>query len=276
MYPSLKTVAGITLVLISLFVILMLSVTSSPTPEPADTETFGERWWMDNIPEPVETAEGKPTVSYIPEGFRPKRMTIKEGDTVRFVNFSPLEMQLVAEEPENLPEFDQEQPEKEYKHTFEEPGEWQYHNKIRPEDSGYIVVRERFDDDQETTTNPETEVDFTTISSGTGGGAKQPSRSVVTGPEDWEELRGSFQHSQELPEDPEIDWEEEMIIAVFMGEQRTGGYRIEIDELTQTNGELSVQIKRSEPEPGQPVTQALTYPYHIIKTEAVSQVTFDE
>jgi hypothetical protein len=62
-----------------------------------------------------------------------------------------------------------------------------------------------------------------------------------------------------------IDFNKSTVIAVFMGEQSTGGYGTEIKKITEENG-VTVYIRETSPLSGSPVTTALTQPFHIVKT----------
>lgn len=65
------------------------------------------------------------------------------------------------------------------------------------------------------------------------------------------------------PELPRIDFEKEMVIAVFMGEQNSGGYEIIIKEITMTDKEVIVKVEEKTPAAETLNTMALTQPYHI-------------
>ncbi|MBI3911589.1 MAG: protease complex subunit PrcB family protein [Armatimonadetes bacterium] len=66
------------------------------------------------------------------------------------------------------------------------------------------------------------------------------------------------------PSVPAVDYEREMVLAVLMGEQRTGGYAVEIAAVRAGRQEVCVVVRETRPEPGQPVTQALTQPFHFV------------
>jgi hypothetical protein len=57
-----------------------------------------------------------------------------------------------------------------------------------------------------------------------------------------------------------IDWKTQMIVAATGGTRRTGGYRVEIENLTVKDGTLTVHWKLHSPKPGEPVTQTITHP----------------
>lgn len=64
-----------------------------------------------------------------------------------------------------------------------------------------------------------------------------------------------------------IDFNKDMVIAVFQGQQPTGGYATEIMKILETELNLEVRIKEISPGPNCIVTQALTNPYHIVKLQ---------
>ncbi len=57
-----------------------------------------------------------------------------------------------------------------------------------------------------------------------------------------------------------IDWKKQMVVVVFGGQQRTGGYSVEAKSLETKDGKLIVHWKLNTPGPGSIVTQAITYP----------------
>ena len=75
---------------------------------------------------------------------------------------------------------------------------------------------------------------------------------------------------------PKVDWDKEMVLAAFMGEKATGGYRIEIANVRLISADkkprmLSALVRKKAPGKDEMVIQALTYPAHVVvvpKTDA--------
>ena len=81
-----------------------------------------------------------------------------------------------------------------------------------------------------------------------------------------------------------IDWDKEMLIAVVMGPQRSGGHGISVEainwRITPFGGgpgaplggarHLEVQVKKTYPAPGSIVTMAITNPFQLIKLDKTS------
>ncbi len=61
-------------------------------------------------------------------------------------------------------------------------------------------------------------------------------------------------------------------LAVFSGERNTGGYAIEVYEISLTESKLNVSTVETEPGPDVMVTQALTYPMQIVKLEGLEGI----
>lgn len=96
-------------------------------------------------------------------------------------------------------------------------------------------------------------------------GYTEPSRLVIKAEDRWKEVWGKV-HRLRLPrpELPEIDFEKEMVVAVFMGMRKSGGYEIEIIKITKTEEEIVAVVKEKESPSDSLQTMALTQPYHIV------------
>lgn len=64
------------------------------------------------------------------------------------------------------------------------------------------------------------------------------------------------------PQPSSIDFTRYGVVLVSMGQQRTGGYMIELaqEDLTVRNDTAQITVRWREPEPGMMVTQVLTHP----------------
>ncbi|HID50012.1 MAG TPA: protease complex subunit PrcB family protein [Chromatiales bacterium] len=63
---------------------------------------------------------------------------------------------------------------------------------------------------------------------------------------------------------PDIDFNARTILAIFMGEQASGGYAIRIDRIVQTPEEVIVEVRKTTPAKGSAVSMALTRPYILV------------
>lgn len=70
---------------------------------------------------------------------------------------------------------------------------------------------------------------------------------------------------------PEINFTNYTVIAAFMGEQKTGGYKIEIKKIQDSGKEIMVYIKERAPAKGAITTMILTQPYHVVKVKKITK-----
>ena len=61
-------------------------------------------------------------------------------------------------------------------------------------------------------------------------------------------------------------------IVLNMGEKPTGGYQIGVESVVETDKNIIITIKETTPEPNAMVTQAITYPYCIVKINSKKEV----
>ncbi|MGE0708456.1 MAG: protease complex subunit PrcB family protein [Planctomycetota bacterium] len=69
------------------------------------------------------------------------------------------------------------------------------------------------------------------------------------------------------PAQPTVDWTKEIVVAVFMGRQPTGGYAIELARLEGRGQDLHAPLLRTRPAPGAIVTQVITSPFQLVAVE---------
>jgi histidinol-phosphate/aromatic aminotransferase/cobyric acid decarboxylase-like protein len=60
-----------------------------------------------------------------------------------------------------------------------------------------------------------------------------------------------------------MHFEDKTYLIVARGEKRTGGYKVKIEKVVASVGDTEVTYTITDPEPGQIVTQVITYPYDL-------------
>ena len=80
----------------------------------------------------------------------------------------------------------------------------------------------------------------------------------------WATVNSITTPTQDLPI---VDFNIEMVIAVFQGNQYSGGYDIEIIKIIEKDDSIEVFVKETSPKEGTMQTQALTQPCHIVKIQ---------
>jgi hypothetical protein len=109
-------------------------------------------------------------------------------------------------------------------------------------------------------------VPFETIEQGVDSGYRDRTAIVVRTPEEWRQVweRHAAPRAPH-PERPAVDFHREMVIAVFLGAQPTGGFTIEVKRIEQRVDGVHVVIEETAPPQDAMVTQAFTSPYHLVR-----------
>lgn len=90
----------------------------------------------------------------------------------------------------------------------------------------------------------------------------------------WKAMHG---RRSPTPARPAVDFSSETVVAVMMGLRPSGGYTIEIKDLTSTSSTIRAEVALTVPGKSCPLPYVLTSPFHIIKVNAVtSEFTFED
>ncbi|TVQ39612.1 MAG: protease complex subunit PrcB family protein [Spirochaetaceae bacterium] len=119
-------------------------------------------------------------------------------------------------------------------------------------------------------------IDFSTVDRGTHSGIEQAGCCVIQTNEQfaalWAEL---YRTRHPEPPMPVVDFDHEVVVAVFQGRQPSGGYAVEVQAVRRIGRRAVVHVAQTVPEPGDMVTMALTAPYHVVRfTRPESGVIF--
>ncbi len=122
------------------------------------------------------------------------------------------------------------------------------------------------------------EIKFTTLIQHSQSAHEQKKNYAIRSQAEWQKLWQQMQPEAFLPKSTrvdslmsKIDFNQQMIIAVFQGQKPSGGYGIVINKLQRDNKQIEVFIEEKSPGADCFTTQALTYPYHVIVTEKSAQ-----
>jgi len=106
---------------------------------------------------------------------------------------------------------------------------------------------------------------FRTLAKGIFSAFREPKRELIKDKSEFEKAWAQCSARDESrTKIPDVDFETEMVLLVAMGQQRTGGYAIEITAVTPTQDRVRVALKTKEPAPGGITIQALTAPFHMV------------
>jgi len=114
--------------------------------------------------------------------------------------------------------------------------------------------------------------EFQTIEKGYYSGHTNSAYHVINTETEWADVwnqHRSISWPQQSP--PKINFSDTTVIAVFMGEFSTGGYGIEIEEIFNMPKSTIVKVEKTYHGAGCIVTQALSQPYHIVRTNKIDK-----
>src|SRR5262249_500664 len=106
----------------------------------------------------------------------------------------------------------------------------------------------------------QTSVPLRTVDKGAHSNVDAARQAVARTDAEWAALWKA--HADNRPA-PAIDFNREMIVAVFMGSRPTAGFSIEIVEVRDGGGGLVVSYRDAMPPPGAITAQIITAPYHL-------------
>lgn len=93
--------------------------------------------------------------------------------------------------------------------------------------------------------------------SGQHGGSDTASTRVLRNADEWNAFWKQVERDRPRP----LDVANEMAVAIFLGEKRTGGFGALLLGTRVEDGKLVIDYRETTPEPGMMVTQALTHPW---------------
>ncbi len=97
-------------------------------------------------------------------------------------------------------------------------------------------------------------------------GFAEPLRQVVRDTVEWRRVWGRIYAGVDpAPPLPSIDFAHEIVLVVALGERRSGGYGIAVDEVRLAGDRLRVQVRLDCPSPGVMTTMALTQPVQAVR-----------
>ena len=108
-------------------------------------------------------------------------------------------------------------------------------------------------------------LDFFRIGGGRYGGINNRQFLTVSSEEQWKALWGEINGNiLPLPPTPSVDFAKYTLAAIFQGLQRSGGYSISVERVTEEEDRIAVAVLEVEPGPRNIVTMALSSPWEVV------------
>lgn len=117
------------------------------------------------------------------------------------------------------------------------------------------------------TASTEEKMAFTVVAEGdTAADYPDQQGVVIASPNEWETLWEQL-HRYTIPRPavPEVDFRQHTLLTVFAGEKRSGGYTIQVEQVTRTDQAVIVRVTETAPGPRDTTTALITYPYQVVR-----------
>ncbi|VAW97102.1 hypothetical protein MNBD_GAMMA23-1262 [hydrothermal vent metagenome] len=111
-------------------------------------------------------------------------------------------------------------------------------------------------------------VNFNVIANGQHSNISLARQLVVKNKSDWQHL-WDIHSGNKKQQRPRINFDDDMVIAIFAGQQPSGGYTLGVSRLKKLDDNLTVLVTFKEPPQDGVVSLALTQPYIFISTAKV-------
>ena len=109
-------------------------------------------------------------------------------------------------------------------------------------------------------------IQLVTVEKGNFSGIIEPLEVVIHTPAEWQNLWKRHVSIQSPPSPlPPIAFDNEMVVAVFLGQKNSGGYEVNISRAERRDAILDIFYDVVMPKPGGASIQAITQPFHIIR-----------
>jgi len=110
-----------------------------------------------------------------------------------------------------------------------------------------------------------TPIEFTTIAKGIYSGVNQSSSEVIKDEATWAATWDSIVANQLEPEPiPQVDFNQYILLAHFMGQRPTSGYEVEFTDVLEEDNNISATVREVSPGSNCTVSQVITAPYDVI------------
>lgn len=91
---------------------------------------------------------------------------------------------------------------------------------------------------------------------------------IIKNKEDWQRL-WNIHRGDRKNQSPKINFNDKIVIAIFSGQQPSGGYAVGVSQMKILDDNLYVGVTFKEPQQGDQVSLALTQPYIFVSTNKV-------
>ena len=109
-------------------------------------------------------------------------------------------------------------------------------------------------------------ITVTEIGGGSHSGILEPRVWIARTPEEWADLWAAHSSSA-IPARPapDVDFDSEMVIGVFLGQRPSSGYGVEVRSCHAENGRVRVRVRETQPDPDTLQATVVTSPFRLVR-----------
>jgi len=116
-----------------------------------------------------------------------------------------------------------------------------------------------------------TQIVFSVVESGSYAGVEDAKTAYIQSAEEWEawwmQTKSNY---KPMPALPNVDFSKHSVIACHMGNQRSGGFKVEVQKIINQGNVLEVHVLHASPGPNCIASMAITQPYQFVKFDKVA------
>lgn len=131
---------------------------------------------------------------------------------------------------------------------------------------GVIADEKKSKDENEEQTQTMPTISYEVLLEGTYSGIREPLQKVISTNEEWEDLwRKHVSIIVPQPPVPEVDFENNVVAAIYMGEKNKSGYQVLLKEVVPEGKDVILRYKIVEPPENSFTLMVLTQPFILVK-----------
>jgi hypothetical protein len=122
------------------------------------------------------------------------------------------------------------------------------------------------------TTSTSKEVTFSSIKKSSNSGFENPTTKIIVTQLDFEKAwKQAWIRFSNVPELPTIDFSQKQVLLIAIGAKNNGGFGLEVEKITESKNELTVNYFETKSGEKCMTTQAIVFPFELIEIEKTTK-----
>jgi hypothetical protein len=115
-------------------------------------------------------------------------------------------------------------------------------------------------------------ISFNSIEKSSNSGFEELTTKVISSQLEFDQTwKQAWSRFSDVPQKPVIDFTQKQVILIALGAKNNGGYGLEIENVTQTKNEISVNYFETKAGEKCMTTQAIVFPFELIEIEKTAK-----